>query len=72
MRRHRPENTLEIEKSIERGNKLIGVRINHLKDKSGNADIPGAIPAKLQEAGAPIITFTSADDLGREIEKLFE
>jgi hypothetical protein len=62
----------EIEKSIERGNKLIGVRINHLKDKSGNADIPGAIPAKLQEAGAPIITFTSADDLGREIETLFE
>jgi hypothetical protein len=63
--------TYEIEKSIERGNKLLGVRIHHLKDRLGNADMPGLVPSALTKAGAPIITFGTADALGREVEKLF-
>lgn len=61
----------EIEQSIERGNKLLGVRINHLKDKDGKTDSLGAVPEQLVKAGAKIITFTTADELGEQVEKLF-
>lgn len=60
----------EIEKSIARGNKLLGVRIHHLKDRNGRVDPPGDIPVLLTRHRAPVITFTTADALGREIGRL--
>jgi hypothetical protein len=58
----------EIDKSIERGNGIVGVRIHHLKDRAGNIDLPGAVPAKLSQGGYQVYTYTNADDLGRWIE----
>jgi hypothetical protein len=47
----------EIEKSIERGNGLLGVRIHHIKDQHGNIDSPGVVPVALQRIGAPIYDY---------------
>jgi hypothetical protein len=60
----------EIAKSIERGNMLVGLRIHHLKDQRGFIDLPGPVPVQLAQAGAPVVDFTSADDLGRLIDML--
>jgi MTH538 TIR-like domain (DUF1863) len=47
----------EIEKSVAVGNGLLGVRIHQIKDKNGNTDLAGPIPASLIKAGAPIYTY---------------
>ena len=47
----------EIENSIERGNGLLGVRIHSIKDKDGNTDYMGAVPAALSKAGAPVYNY---------------
>jgi MTH538 TIR-like domain (DUF1863) len=47
----------EIEKSIAVGNGLLGVRIHQIKDKNGNTDIAGLVPAALLKAGAPVYTY---------------
>ncbi|NGO54576.1 TIR domain-containing protein [Allomesorhizobium camelthorni] len=60
----------EIEQSAARGNALLGVRIHHLRDQYGNSDTAGAIPALLTSFRAPVINFTTADDLGRQIERM--
>lgn len=57
----------EILKSKERGNFIIGVRINHLKDRFGQADTRGPTPQRLLAIGAKVVDFTTADALGREI-----
>lgn len=57
----------EILKSKERGNFIIGVRINHLKDRLGQTDTRGATPQRLLAIGAKVVDFTTADALGREI-----
>ena len=49
--------TYEIEKSIERGNGLLGIRINNIKDKDGRIDSLGVTPSALAAAGAPIYTY---------------
>jgi hypothetical protein len=67
---HRKYVDYEIEKSAERGNVLLGVRIHHLKDQFGRVDLPGPIPGLLTYYRAPIIDFTSSDDLGRRIQQL--
>src|SRR5258707_15834498 len=42
----------EIEKSIARGNGLVGIQIHHLKDEDGNTDAVGKTPGRLTAAGA--------------------
>jgi hypothetical protein len=49
--------TYEIEKSVSRGNGLLGVRINHIKDKDGHTDADGLVPSSLVQTGAPIYTY---------------
>lgn len=50
----------EIEKSIERGNGILGVRIHMLGDKSGRVDTPGAVPSRLSQVGAPCYNWDSS------------
>jgi hypothetical protein len=62
----------EIDQSVARGNKLLGVRIHHLAAPPTNvADRPGATPARLTKFGTKIIDFSTAAKLGEEIEQLF-
>ena len=63
----------EIEKSIERGNGLLGIYIYNLKDKDGNVGgyWPGAVPAALTKASAPIYTWDK-DKFGDWVEVAYK
>jgi hypothetical protein len=47
----------EIEKSIVRGNGILGIRVNNIKDQDGHTDSLGAVPAALTKVGAPVYTY---------------
>lgn len=57
----------EIKKSIERGNGLLGVYIDQIKDKDGKTSMRGAVPKRLQEAGAPVYAW-DRDKFGSWVE----
>lgn len=59
----------EIQQSIARGNGLVGIQINHLKDKDGKTDPVGAIPALLTQNGAPVYKYVDGDKLAARIEE---
>ncbi len=59
----------EIEKSIERGNGILGIKIHHLKDKDGNTDYEGDTPNKLVSGGYKVRKYTNIDDLASWIEE---
>jgi MTH538 TIR-like domain (DUF1863) len=58
----------EINQSNKRGNGIIGIRINHLKDKDGKTDPMGAVPAKLVNYPR-VYTYTNGDQLKKWIEE---
>ena len=63
--------TYEIEQSIARGNGLLGIRINHLKNQDQQTDLAGAIPAKLTAAGAPVYVYDYTQ-FGTQVEAAFK
>lgn len=58
----------EIEQSIKRGNGIVGIQINHLKDKEGNVDPVGATPAKL-DGKYSVYKYVDGDTLKKQIEE---
>jgi hypothetical protein len=58
----------EIDRSIEKGNGLLGVRIHMLKDSAGNTDAAGAIPKALTDGGYPTYSWDK-DKFGAWVEK---
>ena len=63
--------TYEIEKSIERKNGLLGLRIHNIKDQNGRTDVIGSIPAKLIDGGYPTYTWTDCDDFAQWVETAY-
>jgi hypothetical protein len=61
----------EIDKSLARGNGLLGVRINNIKDQNGHTDSIGAVPADLTKAGAAIYAWEYGK-LGEWVESAFQ
>jgi MTH538 TIR-like domain (DUF1863) len=59
----------EIDKSIERGNGLVGMQIHHLKDRHGMTDAVGRTPAKLTGAGALVYKYVGVNFLAKHIEE---
>ncbi len=51
----------EIERSVAKGNGLLGVRIDRLKDESGQRGQRGAVPDPLAEYGARIYDWKRSD-----------
>jgi hypothetical protein len=49
----------EIEKSIERGNGIIGVHIHNIKNQKGETDVKGDVPFKLKNGGYKVYTWTN-------------
>ncbi len=47
----------EIERSIQRGNGIFGVRIHSLKDANGATSAPGQVPEVLIQVGAPVYNW---------------
>lgn len=58
----------EIQQSMARGNGLIGIQINHLKDEKGNTDPIGEIPPLLTKHGASVFRYVDGDKLAARIE----
>lgn len=59
----------EIQKSLDRGNALVGIQIHHLLDKDGLTDPVGRTPAKLLNAGAKVFKYVSSRSLSERIEE---
>jgi hypothetical protein len=59
----------EIDKSIERGNGLVGIQIHHLRDQNGYMDAVGRTPAKLISARVSIYKYVDNDKLAKRIEE---
>ena len=58
----------EIDQSIARGNGIVAVQVHHLKDKDGNTDPAGAIPAKITAGGYKAYKYVDHDRLATWIE----
>lgn len=58
----------EIDKSLERGNGLLGLKIHNLKDKDGKTTSEGSIPEKITRAGYKTYTYSNVDRLAAWIE----
>jgi len=52
-----------IERSLERGNGLLGVTINHLRDENGADDPEGNVPPLLTYSGYKVYKYTNNRDL---------
>lgn len=63
--------TYEIEKSIERKNGLLGLRIHNIKDQNGRTDVMGTIPAKLSDGSYPTYTWTDCDEFAQWVETAY-
>jgi len=59
----------EIAKSVERGNGLVGIQINQLKDKDGMTDPVGTTPALLVQQRTPIYRYVDSTQLKTRIEE---
>lgn len=59
----------EIEKSIARGNGLVGIQIHHLEDSSQNVDEPGATPQLLSENGFKVYKYVGHEALKNRVEE---
>ena len=58
----------EIQKSIDRGNGIVGVQIHHLKNFYGETDAVGRTPALLTQHGFPIYKYDDHTKLKSWIE----
>src|SRR2546423_12137044 len=61
----------EIEKSIDRGNGILGIHIYNMKDKNGNTELPGSVPRKLTEGGFSVYTW-DRDKFGDWVEAAYQ
>lgn len=59
----------EIQKSIDRGNGIVGIQIHHLKDKDGNTDTAGSTPNKLSANGYKVYKYVDHGKLANRIEE---
>jgi MTH538 TIR-like domain (DUF1863) len=58
----------EIQKSIDRGNGILGVKIHHLKNFAGESDPEGNTPALLAKHGFPVYKYADHAKLKSWIE----
>lgn len=59
----------EIDQSLAQGNGLVGITINHLRDKDGSVDAEAPIPPAIQAAGFKVYRFSDKKALVKAIEE---
>ncbi len=59
----------EIQKSIDRGNGLVGIQIHHLMGHDLKSDPAGELPAKLKSGGYDSYKYVDKDKLAKRIEQ---
>ncbi|CAN5702604.1 TIR domain-containing protein [soil metagenome] len=62
----------EIDRSLARGNGLIGVRIHNLRDQYGRSSLSGPVPQRLVAFGAPVYTWSDARSFGAWVETAYQ
>ena len=62
----------EIQKSLDRGNGIVGIQIHHLKNSDGETDSPGDSPAKIEAAGYKVYKYVDAEKMAARIEEAAE
>jgi hypothetical protein len=64
--------TYEIEKSLERGNGLLGIHIHNIRNYDGRTSFfPGAVPEALRRASAPVYTWDRSQ-FGTWVEEAYQ
>ncbi len=59
----------EIDQSLAKGNGLVAIQINHLKDQNGKTGSLGAIPSQIEANGFKAYKYTNKEDLAYCIEE---
>jgi hypothetical protein len=72
MTAYRKHLTFELEQSLNRGNGVLGVKINHLTNKEGEADEEGYVPPLIKIAGYNIYKYSNQRQLAKWIEEAAE
>jgi len=62
----------EIDKSLERGNGLLGLKIHHLKDRDQETTSEGAVPSQIAKQGFKTYKYSNIDRLAVWIEEAAE
>ncbi len=63
----RPWVDYEIEQSINRGNGLLGIYVDQIKDRTGQTSRRGVVPTRLTKANAPVYVW-EREKLGEWVE----
>jgi len=69
MTSHEKYVTYAIERSLERGNGLLGVTVNHLRDENGQYAPEGTVPPLITYSGYRIYKYSNKQDLLTRIEE---
>lgn len=59
----------EVQKSIDRGNGIVGIQIHHLKNKDREVDDPGATPSLIERHGYSVYKYVDSAALSKRIEE---
>ena len=59
----------EIQKSLDRGNGIVGFQIHHLKDQNGETDEVGGSPKGIEDAGFKIYKYVDVEKMANRIEE---
>jgi hypothetical protein len=62
----------ELERSLEQGNGLVGIKINHLPDQNGVVDKEAHAPPLIEDAGYNVYPYSDAKALAAHIEEAYE
>ncbi len=60
--------TFELEQSLERGNGVVGVKINHITNEAGETEEEGYVPPLIKMAGYNVYKYKDQRQLARWIE----
>jgi len=62
----------ELERSLEQGNGLVGIKINHLPDQNGAVDKEAHAPLVIENSGYNVYAYSDAKGLAAHIEEAYE
>ncbi len=62
----------ELDRSLEQGNGLVGIRINQLPDQNGTVDKEAHAPPLIEDAGYQVYSYSDAKALAAHIEEAYE
>ncbi len=62
----------ELERSLEQGNGLVGIKVNHLPDQNGTVDKEAHAPPLIEDAGYHIYSYSDPEALAAHIDEAYE